>query len=595
MVDSNEVSDYINQKQLHLRDKGDKFVGPCPIPGCKDKKNEHFVVYKDSGAWCCIYPGHPGEARGSFKRLKYLLGDYSQVTSMRALSHKEYTHVPSDAMEKPRVNMQMREDMLAALTAKRGLSRAMVEKFGIGLSADGLALVYPYSENGTLVNVKHIKRNADGTKDCWFVKDAKIPLWNVDSVAGKAICAITEGELDCVSLVQLGWDHAAVSLPTGAGGFQPEFTEALSGCNEIWLFYDNDSAGQIGVQKALSALGESRCKVVHLPFKDVNECLQNGLTLSDITHPDIITIPGTSPISRPKKYLDELLDKLGNHEYVKGIGTPFGDLDDICTIRYGTLLSILGGTGAGKSTFATYLAYAWMCEKIPVCIASFEMQKIDIVQQILQTEIEKPYADMTRGDIDDVYDDIAGMPLFILEIFGRAKLGELSKSIRTIRHQYGVRIFIIDSLQFIANTSSAESVSIAMETLNDLCNELQVCIILINHPNRGVGWKSKDADLEMTDSKGGSAIEGISHALWILKRDEETDDVFLTVAKNRINGIINKTFRMFMDPRSKIYSSSGMYTKPKLIKEKKNKSLREAIQQEGLTFVSYSQPKEVGE
>ena len=590
-MDTNEVEIYLQSKGLNFKDKGDKFTMPCPVPGCKDKKNEHFVIYKDSGAWSCMCGSHPGDPKGSFKRLKYILGDYVSVSSMADHMPRHYTQVEQDACERSCANWSIHPEMMNALNQKRGITKESIEHFRIGINGDASALVYPYFEKGKLVNVKHIKRNEDGSKDCWFVKDAKIPLWNVDSVEGKSICAITEGEMDCISLYQLGWKHACVSVPKGAKDWQPEYTSALSCCNEIWLYYDNDPAGRLGAERAVAALGD-RCKVVHLPFKDLNECLQNELSLSDVTNPDIITIPGASPISRPRKYVDQLIERIGNNEYTKGIGTPFVDLDQSCRIRYGTLLSILGKTGSGKSTFATYLAYSWMCRDIPVCIASFEMQKIDIVQQILQTEIGMPYEEMTKADIDNVYEDVSSIPLFILEIFGRAKLDELAKSIRVVRHQYGVRIFIVDSLQFIANTSSSEAVSLAMETLNDLCNELQVAIILINHPNRGVALKAKGSELSMTDSKGGSSIEDISHAVWVISRDVDTNDVFITIDKNRIDGVIGKTIKMELDMQSKVYKSFGLYTRPKIKKNEKNQELREAVQKDGMLMMHFNQGKD---
>ena len=591
-MEDGEVESYLLSKGFQYKDKGDKFTMPCPIPGCKEKKNEHFAIWKDSGAWTCIYGGHPGDAKGNFKRLRYLLGDYVRVSPISEYMHKTYTVVEQDLCEKSALNWAFHQDTLSILESKRGITRETVSEFKIGITSDASALVYPYFENGELVKVKHIKRNEDGSKDCWFVKDAKIPLWNVDSIKGHSICAITEGEMDCMSLRQLGWEHGCVSVPKGAKDWQPEYTKALSECNEIWLYYDSDAAGRSGTERAISSLGEGRCKVAHLPFKDINECLQQGLVLSDLMNPDIITIPGTSPIGRPRKYLDELIERIGDSEYTHGIGTPFLDLDQSCRIRYGTLLSILGKTGSGKSTFATYLAYSWMARDIPVCIASFEMQKIDIVQQVLQSEVGKPYEKMTKEDIMEVYDDVAGCPLFILEIFGRAKLDELSKSIRAVRHQYGVKIFVVDSLQFIANTSSSESVSIAMETLNDLCNELKVTVVLINHPNRGMAWKSKDAELSMTDSKGGSAIEDISHAVWILDRDTETDRVFLRIDKNRIDGVIGKTFMLELDKESKTYTSHGAYTKPKIKKNTKNTELREAIQKDGMLMMHFNQGKD---
>ena len=555
-----DIESYLISKGFDPKDKGDKYVMACPIPGCSDKKNLHFVIYKSSGVWSCL---HCGE-KGKFNRLKYLLGDKFQVSTMGDVAGKTFVKADSTVHLSAQENLADNPTIAESIEKARGLTYASLVEFKVGLGSDNKTLVFPFYEKGELVNVKHIKKNPDGSKECWFVVGAKIPLWNVDSIGKNTKVAVTEGELDAISLRQMGWIDAVVSVPKGAKDWQPSYTSALSGCSDIWLFYDNDPAGKDGANRAIAALGEERCKRVLTPFKDLNECLINGLTLQDVTAPDIVLTSSSNPVNKMDKYIKELRVNLLNDDYKKGLGSPFVDLNNYSKFRYGELNVILGNNGSGKTTFSTFLAYSWIAEDKPVAIASFEMRPFEIVKKVLQMETGKNYQrDITSEDVDQTTDALVNAPLYFIDIFGRASVDSISKSIRYCRHEYGIRIFILDSLQFIACTSETKSVDDAMKDLNCLANELNISIVLIVHPNRAY---TDGNTLRIEDGKGGSAIEQISHVVWILFRNKKNEKLTVTPEKNRIDGKIGKSFELYYDENNDRYTCDGMYETPRLDK-----------------------------
>ncbi|SPP31579.1 hypothetical protein ARAF_0713 [Arsenophonus endosymbiont of Aleurodicus floccissimus] len=58
----------------------------------------------------------------------------------------------------------------------------------------------------------------------------------------------------------------------------------LDRSTEIWLSMDNDEVGQQAALEIARRLGEYQCRLVKLPHKDINECLQAGMTQQEIVH-----------------------------------------------------------------------------------------------------------------------------------------------------------------------------------------------------------------------------------------------------------------------------------------------------------------------
>lgn len=99
------------------------------------------------------------------------------------------------------------------------------------------------------------------------------------------VLILCEGEIDCMSYHQYGLP--ALSVPFGGGkGAKQQWIEFeyhnLDRFTEIWLSLDNDEVGQIAAKEIASRLGEHRCRMLKLPKKDINECLQAGMTEDEL-------------------------------------------------------------------------------------------------------------------------------------------------------------------------------------------------------------------------------------------------------------------------------------------------------------------------
>ncbi|MBR7538906.1 toprim domain-containing protein, partial [Mycobacterium tuberculosis] len=102
-----------------------------------------------------------------------------------------------------------------------------------------------------------------GKKRTWQSAGAEPCLFGWDLVpdSAKAVL-IVEGELDAMSLYEYG--IAALSVNQGAGNHQwidSDF-DRLERFPEIFLWFDNDEAGQKGVREVAQRLGLDRCRIV---------------------------------------------------------------------------------------------------------------------------------------------------------------------------------------------------------------------------------------------------------------------------------------------------------------------------------------------
>lgn len=118
------------------------------------------------------------------------------------------------------------------------------------------------------VSEKKDMQQAGGAEPCLFG-------WHLIDPKARSI-AITEGEIDAMSLHQCG--IPAMSVNAGAGNHQwiENDWEKLERFSEILVFFDNDEAGNKGAAEIIHRLGAERCKRVQLPTKDANEWLMQG-------------------------------------------------------------------------------------------------------------------------------------------------------------------------------------------------------------------------------------------------------------------------------------------------------------------------------
>jgi twinkle protein len=257
----------------------------------------------------------------------------------------------------------------------RKLDDALLNHMGVG-AADhpqiGRVAKFPYIRAGKPYAGKF--RSVDG-KDWRSSQGVSRGLYNEDALrSGDGPVVITEGEIDCLSVMQAGYTRA-VSLPDGwtvDGGKREcliEAEDALRAAPFVIVAGDNDEAGSSLPKTVANILLGHDVRFVTWPegCKDANDVLVSYgegelarcLTEAKRVDPAGGFITGISdlPPLPPRRVL-----RVGMSPY-----------DFVLAFEVGAMSVGTGTPGSGKSTFTTFAAYHIAAhERCKVGLLSFE-------------------------------------------------------------------------------------------------------------------------------------------------------------------------------------------------------------------------------
>ncbi len=276
---------------------------------------------------------------------------------------------------------------------ERGLSLEVLQKYGVGVAdwkfvtdsgavETHSALTFPSKRlvpSGSESVIKQIERvkirslrdkryqkiHPKGSKAAWFGMDT-VPL-SADSVI------ITEGEFDAMAAFQ-GTGIPAISLPNGSNSLPVELLPELERFKTIYLWMDDDVAGQSGAQKFAPKLGVARVLIVHSRSdynqtaavaggnapKDANDCLRLGVDMKALLE---------AAAFLPHKQITDFSELRSSvwaniREPKAACGVQSKTMIGLNTIlkghRKGELTILTGPTGAGKTTVLSQISL--VCE-----------------------------------------------------------------------------------------------------------------------------------------------------------------------------------------------------------------------------------------
>lgn len=539
-----QVEEYLISKQVEYKfssSRKDIQIKRCPF--CS---NENYKLYitADTGVFHCFVCDEPG---GLYK-LRLAYGD-APITKSSFL-RQTFKKLDQELLPKSVARLQQSEVALKYLKSRK-ITPEATEHFTLGLSENG-ELCYPAIKHGQLVNIKH--RSIQGEKKMFRIKDCESALFNGDILYDNPEKVyVTEGEIDCVSLWQYGMKNV-VGNTLGAGSWNNDWTELFYSVGQIFILYDNDDAGQKGARKLAEILGVGKCLIVNLPENDINQCLVRGCEAVEIFS-DISTVVRDS-IKTISDYFTELKDRLADDEFMSAYSTPFGQLNNLVKFRKGELVVLTGDTSTGKTTFATFLSYYWTILGYPVFMASFEMEPIDILEKLIEMESRKS---LYQRELSDTELEEAAQVLgsiYFLEKYGFVDDNELFDNLEFAKKKYGVKIVILDSLQFFTKKDSgneAMEIERVMVRLGDMCKRLGMLIILVVHPKQDL---KQGETLKLHHLKGSSSIKQVAFTIISLTRSPDSTDVAVTVMKNRKHGTLG-TVTLGYNPHHSFYRQSG--------------------------------------
>ena len=449
----------------------------------------------------------------------------------------------------------------------RGLTPETVAAFKIAEQARGgkTYAVFPYLRDGELVNVKYRNiaekrdmRQEGGAEPCLFG-------WHLIDPKCRTI-AIAEGEIDAMTLHQVG--IPALSVNAGAGNHQwiESDWDRLERFSEILVFFDNDEAGEKGANEVMRRLGIERCKRVTLPAKDANEYLQKGAEHADFDE----AIQSSRPQDPEElRRASEFIDKVKSLFYPAHgeEHDPSLRLDrelDWFEFRTGELTVWTGYNGHGKSLMLSQVLLGLMAQGERVTVFSGEMTPERQLKRLVKqaTGLDRP----TMAYIEEVGRWIQDR-MWIFNVVGSAGIDRLLEVFLYANKRYGIRHFVIDSLMMTdVPEDGSGAITAQKEAIRKLCDfaKRNACHMhLVAHPRKGQDESKGPGKMDVAGSS--KITDGADNVftVWSARKDEadatdpDKPDAKLELHKQRNGDVQHWTQMLWFVRDAKQFATSS--------------------------------------
>lgn len=590
----------------------------CPFCSSDRKHHPHekcLSVDIDNGLYHCFHCGKAGyvptddEVEEREKRRQHR-EEKLKVRAPKGNYHRPKAF-PSEFLIKNCVNQPDAQPLIQYLTETRKLDIEVLQKYRITLpygsfekvmngsnsttqnqseqlrtnqnSAKQYELVrsiaFNFFDRGDYINVKY--RTLD--KRFTFLAKGELIPWNIDSLIGKPVCYITEGELDALTLIQCGYLET-ISVPNGAQknlSFLDRFVEThLEDKVRIVLALDNDEKGIILRDELIRRLDAERCQLVAWPAgcKDANDVLMHhgaDKVRECIEAAHDIPLVGIQTADDVEDQLRELFE----NGMQRGAAIRMPGFDDLMTFETGRYMVVSGRPGDGKSEYIDELCLR-LCLLHDWKIAYFSPENVPIIYH-LRKLCEKltrypfqPSRSMTRELFNACVSWLSQNVCHILPGYGEDGLvdfqsvSEVSEgfkvsggtnrtnqnnsepkdvsnsleNILAIAHRAvarrGVRILVIDPLNRIDAESEYAQHELAWyvhvnNTLSRFTRRHKCLVILVAHPRKvnRANLDGKKRRVEMNDINGSADFGNKADYCMIVDRDDDLQLVTVYVDK----------------------------------------------------------------
>lgn len=455
----------------------------------------------------------------------------------------------------------------------RGISKAVVDYLDIRSDQYGNIAFHTYDQYDTLTVVNYrksykIDKNSKENK-CWFQQgaDAADILFNMNRINSTKPLVITEGQIDCASVIESGYLNCVSILKGSQGmGWIENCWDWLQQFDSIIIFSDGDVPGIKMRDEVINRLGAMKCKYVDVPkslkwkdtdrivpIKDANEILQaqgKEYLLELINTAKDIPITSVAKLSEIKEL---------NPTEMDGFEIGIEDLDkELMKIFTGGVTLLTGLPSAGKTTFLNQIVLHAMDSGYKTFLFSREllngMSKGWFTQVAAGRRNMHPIKLANGNDfyvvdesakytITNYYDDM----FYIYKDEEENSEDKLFESMELCATKKGLRLFVIDNLMTVQLRSDITDTNKAqtdfMNRLIKFSMKYDVVVVCIAHPRKIQGG----ADIGLFDVAGSQNIVNLATRTIGLKRVKEDDknsvsnkyygyDVVISIIKDRIFG-----------------------------------------------------------
>lgn len=437
-------------------DVGNKFTGQvyAICPKCshdrKKKNTKCLGVNLDKGIWHCNHCNWSG----SIHKKQYVLPKWENTTGLsdRVLEWFQKRNITSETLK------------IMGIAEKR--------EYMPQVQSERSVVCFPYLRGESVCNVKF--RTPD--KLFKMVKDAELIFYNLNGLEGQDECMIVEGEIDALTMIQLGFTNT-ISVPNGASTGTNNL-QYFDNCYEVFenmkyvvIATDNDEPGNKLADELARRIGIEKCVRALLgEFKDVNEMYcKTGKVNFDVKPFPIAGIFGV------EDHWNGLLDILKNG-FPKG-WKPRGNLCNLLSFHPGYTTIITGIPGHGKSEVIDQLVIQlsidynlkgafFTPENRPT-----EIHLLKLIEKILGRSAWK-----CQHLLLEKARDFMGEKIFWIYPDDGYDLDNILSKVRQAVVRYGINWYVIDPWNKLEHQYTESETKYISESLDKIAN--------FNHKNR---------------------------------------------------------------------------------------------------------------
>lgn len=361
--------------------------------------------------------------------------------------------------------------------------RTVAKKKRDGTIYDTGFIAFPYVEGHKLRN-RSAEVHHGAKKHETITYRGEPGLFGMHILKGTKDLVIVEGETDALYMWQcLGGSTDVLGIP-GAKlarllGAQRELLEQYE---RIIVFGDSDSVGESMVQDVLGYLPLLSGYIGRYPHKDACECSADELLTAVKNAEEVPSslLTGKALVEAYREAKSKRRDDL--------ISTGIPCLDELLVggLCQGDLVGLLGNTGVGKSTLASYVAYSAMLQGHRVLYVATEMRADGVIDTF------KLFAE---DDGDDFLEHVSQHLIMVDDTTDFNRLMEVGRAAVKKRD---VRLVVIDVLQDIDGFSEWQYARKVMGELEDFAlgdsTTPGVAVILVTHTKYVEGRIKKKLD-----------------------------------------------------------------------------------------------------
>lgn len=431
----------------------------------------------------------------------------------------------------------------------RGLTRRVLEQYGIARTADGIVFHYRNKQGKIIAQKfrtedKKISWRGSAKEVAGFGSHLANPV-NHDAIA------ICEGELDAPSVYQAtNGKTVGVSVPNGAqnaANFVKKHLDFFNRFKIIYVATDMDEPGEQAASALVPLFEAGQVRRVVFPAKDANDTLTElgGLAVKQAIEaakeirPDGI---------RPASDYAGMTIKPPQRE---ATNCAFGFWNDKTPFYDNQLIIEIAGSGIGKTTFARALALHDMERGIKVGWIGLEETAEEAIYRFvgmaagIQLHARQNYSGLT----DQQLKDIAKADKFVtgsgmLELFDH--FGSLDENTILQRMAYMVRSLgcqhiYLDHLTIVGSGLAQDTrhLDALITKIRSFIAATKCTVFAISHLNRNSSQTKNMEDggiPELHDIRGSHSIVQLADTIWALSRKRGTNITHSYCLKNRMLG-----------------------------------------------------------